>query len=192
MLAASIALRSVTAGPGARPFFTRAAVQVRSQPSPLLAAATWQALPRTAGVRMQNGFADKTVVEKCTAKINGAIEVQELDIKGAYDDPNGSHITIYCVSPAFEGKRSLARQQMVFKVRDPAQKYGARARCWDFKSAARVAMFASLLGAGHLGGDAGPRARRRHNGAQGAVRGGVKKLTSLVWALDSCGCCCLT
>ena len=45
-----------------------------------------------------------------------ALEPKELEIKGAYDDPNGSHITIYCVSDKFEGKRSLARQQMVFKA----------------------------------------------------------------------------
>jgi hypothetical protein len=39
-----------------------------------------------------------------------------LEVKGAFDDPNGSHIMITCVSEAFEGKRSLARQQMVFKA----------------------------------------------------------------------------
>ena len=38
------------------------------------------------------------------------------EVKGSYDDPNGSHVTIYCVAEEFEGKRSLARQQMVFKA----------------------------------------------------------------------------
>ena len=42
--------------------------------------------------------------------------VQKLEVKGMFDDPNGSHITIECVAEAFEGKRSLARQQMVFKA----------------------------------------------------------------------------
>lgn len=40
----------------------------------------------------------------------------EVKVTGAYDDPNGSHITVYCVAEAFEGKRSLARQQMVMKA----------------------------------------------------------------------------
>lgn len=35
-----------------------------------------------------------------------------LEVKGAFDDPNGSHIVIECVAEAFEGKRSLARQQV--------------------------------------------------------------------------------
>ena len=75
-------------------------------------------LPRVTmgAVRMQSGGPDRTVVDTCKAKISAAIDVKELDIQGAYDDPNGSHITIYCVAEAFEGKRSLARQQMVFKA----------------------------------------------------------------------------
>ena len=42
--------------------------------------------------------------------------MKEIEVKGSYDDPNGSHVTIYCVAEEFEGKRSLARQQMVFKA----------------------------------------------------------------------------
>ena len=71
---------------------------------------------RISRIRLLSGAPDRTVVEKCTAKIKDAIPVTELEINGAYDDPNGSHITIYAVSEAFEGKRSLARQQMVFKA----------------------------------------------------------------------------
>ena len=58
----------------------------------------------------------RTTTEICKAKIAAALAPKEIEVKGAYDDPNGSHITIYCVSDAFEGKRSLARQQMVFKA----------------------------------------------------------------------------
>jgi stress-induced morphogen len=36
--------------------------------------------------------------------------------KGAYDDPNGSHISISVVSEKFEGKRAVQRQQMVYKA----------------------------------------------------------------------------
>ena len=41
----------------------------------------------------------------------------KLEVIPAYGDPNGSHVTILVVSDAFEGKRSLQRQQMVYKVR---------------------------------------------------------------------------
>jgi stress-induced morphogen len=49
-------------------------------------------------------------------KIAAALDPVQIQVDGAYDDPNGSHITIFCVSEKFEGKRSLARQQMVFKA----------------------------------------------------------------------------
>ena len=62
-------------------------------------------------------FFPTQVVGTCTEKITKALDPKEIEVKGMYDDPNGSHITIYCVADAFEGKRSLARQQMVFKVR---------------------------------------------------------------------------
>jgi BolA-like protein 1 len=35
---------------------------------------------------------------------------------GAYDDPNGSHVSIEVVSPEFEGKRPVQRQQLVYKA----------------------------------------------------------------------------
>mmetsp|Transcript_11551 Transcript_11551/g.31844 ORF Transcript_11551/g.31844 Transcript_11551/m.31844 type:complete len:135 (+) Transcript_11551:3-407(+) len=58
----------------------------------------------------------RSVVEQCRQKISDALDPVQIQVDGAYDDPNGSHITIFCVSEAFEGKRSLARQQMVFKA----------------------------------------------------------------------------
>jgi stress-induced morphogen len=36
--------------------------------------------------------------------------------QGAYDDPNGSHISIKVVSEKFHGKRVVQRQQMVYKA----------------------------------------------------------------------------
>jgi len=56
------------------------------------------------------------VVAQCEDKIISALSPTEIKVEGAYDDPNGSHITIYCVSEAFEGKRSRQRQQMVIKA----------------------------------------------------------------------------
>jgi BolA protein len=35
---------------------------------------------------------------------------------GAYDDPNGSHISIAVVSSMFEGKRPVQRQQLVYRA----------------------------------------------------------------------------
>jgi BolA-like protein 1 len=35
---------------------------------------------------------------------------------GAYDDPNGSHISIEVVSDKFTGKRAMQRQQLVYKA----------------------------------------------------------------------------
>jgi len=75
---------------------------------------------RTPMVRMMcqpmSSGADVTVVDKCKKLVEDALAPQELEVKGAFDDPNGSHIAIRCVAEAFEGKRSLARQQMVFKA----------------------------------------------------------------------------
>ena len=67
-------------------------------------------------VRLLATEPDRTVVDVCTKKITDAISPSKLEVTGAYDDPNGSHISIYAVSEKFEGKRSLARQQMVFKA----------------------------------------------------------------------------
>lgn len=38
------------------------------------------------------------------------------DQLGAYDDPNGSHISIEVVSSMFAGKRAVQRQQLVYKA----------------------------------------------------------------------------
>lgn len=35
---------------------------------------------------------------------------------GAYDDPNGSHISVEVVSSKFAGKRPVQRQQLVYKA----------------------------------------------------------------------------
>jgi stress-induced morphogen len=35
---------------------------------------------------------------------------------GAFDDPNGSHISVTVISDKFEGKRAVQRQQMVYKA----------------------------------------------------------------------------
>ena len=70
---------------------------------------------RTPLVRMMS-FGDKTVVDRCQGKITEALAPTEIKIQGAFDDPNGSHISIYCVADAFEGLRSMKRQQMVYKA----------------------------------------------------------------------------
>jgi acid stress-induced BolA-like protein IbaG/YrbA len=60
--------------------------------------------------------AETTIVDVCTDKIKEALEATEVKVTGAYDDPNGSHISIEVVSTKFEGKRPVQRQQLVYKA----------------------------------------------------------------------------
>ena len=96
---------------------------VRSPSAPALARRAAALAPSSAAaaavahrhaVRMM--CADRTVVATCTQKIEAALSPTKLEINGAYDDPNGSHISIYCVAEAFEGLRSMKRQQLVYKA----------------------------------------------------------------------------
>jgi len=85
---------------------------MRAAAAPALA----QVMPRVLPRMLCGTPADRTVVKICQAKITLALDAQEIEVKGAFDDPNGSHITIYCVSDKFEGKRTMQRQQMVYKA----------------------------------------------------------------------------
>jgi hypothetical protein len=42
--------------------------------------------------------------------------ISNYNTTGAYDDPNGSHISIEVTSSLFEGKRPVQRQQLVYKA----------------------------------------------------------------------------
>ena len=60
---------------------------------------------------------DKTsIVSICREKIMSALETENCEVIGAYDDPNGSHISVTVVSEKFEGKRAMQRQQLVYKA----------------------------------------------------------------------------
>jgi len=59
---------------------------------------------------------DTTIVDICKEKIQAALDTQDVKVTGAYDDPNGSHISIEVVSSKFKGKRSVQRQQLVYKA----------------------------------------------------------------------------
>jgi stress-induced morphogen len=59
---------------------------------------------------------DTSIVAVCTAKIQKALETDNVKVVGAYDDPNGSHISVEVVSKKFEGKRAVQRQQLVYKA----------------------------------------------------------------------------
>ena len=59
---------------------------------------------------------ETTIVQTCTDKIKKALGTQDVKVTGAYDDPNGSHISIEVVSSMFEGKRPVQRQQLVYKA----------------------------------------------------------------------------
>eukprot|EP00527_Entomoneis_sp_CCMP2396_P009265 CAMPEP_0198138300 /NCGR_PEP_ID=MMETSP1443-20131203/1707_1 /TAXON_ID=186043 /ORGANISM="Entomoneis sp., Strain CCMP2396" /LENGTH=135 /DNA_ID=CAMNT_0043800011 /DNA_START=211 /DNA_END=618 /DNA_ORIENTATION=- len=59
---------------------------------------------------------ETTIVDICKGKIQEALEAESVKVTGAYDDPNGSHISIEVVSSKFEGKRAVQRQQLVYKA----------------------------------------------------------------------------
>lgn len=59
---------------------------------------------------------DTSIVDICTDKIRTALETDDVKVMGAYDDPNGSHISIEVTSALFEGKRPMQRQQLVYKA----------------------------------------------------------------------------
>lgn len=59
---------------------------------------------------------DTSIVDLCKDKITTALEADSVTVTGAYDDPNGSHISIEVVSSKFEGKRPVQRQQLVYKA----------------------------------------------------------------------------
>lgn len=59
---------------------------------------------------------ETTIVQICTTKIKRALETDDVKVTGAYDDPNGSHISIEVISSLFDGKRPVQRQQLVYKA----------------------------------------------------------------------------
>jgi stress-induced morphogen len=58
----------------------------------------------------------QTVVSRCTDKIKSALQTDRVIVKASSDDPNGSHITVECISEEFEGKTTLQRQRLVYKA----------------------------------------------------------------------------
>eukprot|EP00979_Chaetoceros_neogracilis_P000865 scaffold185_cov233-Chaetoceros_neogracile.AAC.5 len=57
-----------------------------------------------------------SIVDICKEKIAKALGTEEVTVVGAFDDPNGSHISVTVISDKFEGKRAVQRQQMVYKA----------------------------------------------------------------------------
>merc|ERR1719162_2842542 len=45
---------------------------------------------------------ERTVVATVTEKIKKALDTDNVTVRGAYDDPNGSHIAIEVISDKFE------------------------------------------------------------------------------------------
>jgi len=71
---------------------------------------------------MMSSAAGDSVVDGMVKKLQKEFSQKEvspvkLEVIPAYGDPNGSHVTITVVSSAFEGKRPVQRQQLVYKVR---------------------------------------------------------------------------
>lgn len=66
--------------------------------------------------RAFNSFLADTVVGRCTQKISAALNPVKCVVTSTDDDPNGSHIQVTVVSSAFEGKKAMERQRMVYKA----------------------------------------------------------------------------
>eukprot|EP00775_Hariotina_reticulata_P008227 gene8227-biopygen10087 len=64
-------------------------------------------------------------MEAMQQKISEALEAQSVSVTDVYGD--GRHVNIAVVSNAFEGKNSVQRQRMVYKV---------QTRCWGGVTAA--------------------------------------------------------
>lgn len=62
---------------------------------------------------------NSALVESMRVKIGEALEAQSVEVKDAYGD--GRHISIEVVAASFEGKSSMQRQRMVYKVRAAAE-----------------------------------------------------------------------
>ncbi|GAX12158.1 hypothetical protein FisN_1Hh083 [Fistulifera solaris] len=77
-----------------------------------------QLLPAKASFRLfsVSGEAGTSIVDICQKKIQDALQADSVKVTGAYDDPNGSHISIEVVSSMFAGKRAVQRQQLVYKA----------------------------------------------------------------------------
>lgn len=58
---------------------------------------------------------NSALVESMRVKIGEALEAQSVDVTDMYGD--GRHVSIEVVSASFEGKSSMQRQRMVYKVR---------------------------------------------------------------------------
>mmetsp|Transcript_7271 Transcript_7271/g.11056 ORF Transcript_7271/g.11056 Transcript_7271/m.11056 type:complete len:160 (-) Transcript_7271:271-750(-) len=104
------------------PFVARAALTTTTT-STKLASSRWMGrmtgqskMSSTRFMSSSEDGPDTSVVETCTDKIKAALSTDNVKVIGAYDDPNGSHISIEVVSDQFEGKRPVQRQQLVYKA----------------------------------------------------------------------------
>jgi acid stress-induced BolA-like protein IbaG/YrbA len=102
--------------------FTTATTTARSTATANAAAAVWKQQPSSSfAPRFLSSSGtptepDTSVVDVCTAKIKEALGTDQVKVVGAYDDPNGSHISIEVISEMFQNKRPVQRQQLVYKA----------------------------------------------------------------------------
>jgi stress-induced morphogen len=92
-----------------------------------------------------------TVVDGMVKKLEAEFSPAKLEVIPAYGDPNGSHVTITVVSKAFEGKRAVQRQQLVYKVRERMLHPSVRNCVWKLSCAhiqwgARVQIYGATDG----------------------------------------------
>eukprot|EP00955_Chlamydomonas_euryale_P022600 238515-Chlamydomonas_euryale.AAC.1 len=59
-----------------------------------------------------------------SANIRTALDATAVSVKDVYGD--GRHVTIHVVADAFDGKSTMNRQRMVYKVREEGVGWGER------------------------------------------------------------------
>ena len=79
------------------------------------------------------GPGGESVIARCRQKICTSLDIplDKCVIQSADEDPNGTHIYVECVSDKFEGKRSMQRQQMIYKALWDEMKDGASVHAVD-------------------------------------------------------------
>lgn len=60
--------------------------------------------------------APDTVMATVEKKLSAALNPEKLIVTPAYDDPNGSHVSIYVVSDKFEDLNVVKRHRIVYKA----------------------------------------------------------------------------
>jgi acid stress-induced BolA-like protein IbaG/YrbA len=63
-----------------------------------------------------SGWGNVSVVDLVERRIREALNPQSVRVEPTFGDPNGAHVSIRVIGECFEGKRAVARHQMVYRA----------------------------------------------------------------------------